>query len=235
VDLVVLRRRAEKRLALEGKEVVVVSETLDGVGEAVKGLREAIAFYYGLGFPAPQEELYVAIMGGSGGFRNDYLLSLDTAHLENSATALANALHEYAHTWLGSLLKPRSSEDLWVFEALPDYLAASGLDASGLHEQAKRILREAIAEARRALRSPLYTPPHRIHMPLTRRGLAIHRSVGVAVLDEIASKIGRRELLQQLARYIARKLETDRTFSWREFTAVLGEDVHSVLEKYRLL
>ena len=54
VDLAVLRRKAEKRLALEGKEVIVVGETLVNVEEAVRGLREAIAFYHGVGFPDPR-------------------------------------------------------------------------------------------------------------------------------------------------------------------------------------
>jgi hypothetical protein len=143
--------------------------------------------YGELGLPLNiMDNLSIVVIEGSGGFQVDHLISLDVEHLANDIILLANTLHELAHIWIGSILKPERPEDLWFSEALSDLLMVRALQTLGYSEAAPRIVSRTLHRARKARRSLLYRPPTRIHVPLIPGKADTARSIGTALLYEIA-------------------------------------------------
>ena len=236
IELIISNFRIKRSLDLFDGHINLFSELGLDANSFLNMTRHVGEFYDNLGLENPIKELNVAVIKGGGGFRGGYLLCSDARHLTDPLNTVANILHEYAHTWWGTVLHPRDPQSIWLTEAIPEYLTIIGLEQLGRQERAKALLMKHLHESRSVRRSLRYVPPTAIHMPLTKRGEAIHRSVGVAILHEIREKIGLRDFISVLTNYTNRSLKRG-NFAWEELFSRYADTFKGtikILKKYKL-
>ncbi|ABM80531.1 hypothetical protein [Hyperthermus butylicus] len=141
MDLVIARFREESEDVFANIHLKAYSVVDGGASSSLRAVVTALEAYESLGLPLDIiDRLNIVVIGGSGGFQVDHLISLDVEHLANNIVLLANTLHELAHIWISSTLKPERPEDLWLSEALPDFLMVRALQTLGYSETAQRII-----------------------------------------------------------------------------------------------
>ncbi len=237
VELVIARFKVWDKGLIRDKNVLIASTIDIDLRRFKKLLGEIIGFYEEkLGLYNPYRTLNVAVIEGSYGFHGGRLLALDTMHFTNEEVLVATLAHEYIHTWIGVLLKPCKPDDLWLIEALTDYLALYALTKIGYKELANKILEKRLKEAQQILSSKDYKPPTKIHIPLSKKGEKIHRAVGIVFIHDVFKKNDVDKAVKNLTEYINENVRKKKCLNYNELLINMTDKqyIETLITKYKL-
>jgi len=239
VEVVALRDASIARKCVEGVDVRMIMSRGSGasVSDLEAALAAAIDFYRSLDLEMPFSSMDLVI-ADTGSFTSGRMLVINSSLARYKTPLLLSIVHGLAHVWWLGFIKPASPEDVWLFEAVPEYLTTISLAKFGLTQLHQKRLNEVFKEALRKIPSPLYTPPNRVFIAVRKGKDSSWRRVGEALLHMVGACIGTPNMLRSIAEEMRMGVASTTVYrlSWRSFFSKLAQygPVEGVLKRFRM-
>jgi len=237
VEVVAVREAMVARRCVEGIDARMIVSRGSGasVSDIEAALSAAIDFYRSLDLEIPFTSLDIVI-AESGSFTSGRMIVVNSSLARYRTPLLLSMVHGLAHIWWLGFIKPASPEDVWLFEAIPEYLTTVSLARFGLTELHQRRLNEVFREALRRIPSPLYTPPNRVFIAVRRRRDTSWRRISEALLHMVSACVGTHNMLRSIAEEMRAGVSSTTVYrlGWRSFFSKLAQygPVEGVLRRF---
>jgi len=210
--------------------------------EAAKQLLPYYGDYFGTPYPLPKLD-HIGVPGGFGGAMENWgaivyteaNLLVDPARSPEKTRQIVYGVvaHEIAHQWLGNLVTMAWWDDLWLNEALAEWMTTKATDR--FHPE-WRVLLRANEGRERAMNLDARASTHPIHQPIASESQAesafdrITYEKGGAFLRMLEDWLGEEPFRRGIGAYLAthRLSNTTGTDLWQLLSASSGEPVATV-------